>query len=237
MNPEASSIAARYARRAAKRDAELYHPLSPTVLMSTQERERALHQWLRDWGPPAVRDLRVLEIGCGTGRTLLDLLRLGFQPENMTGNDLLPDRLETARAILPSGVRLIPGDAMDAPFDPNSFDVVLQSTVFTSIIDSQFQVALAARMWNWVSEAGGVLWYDFVYNNPSNQDVKGVPLRHVRELFPNGVMTYSRHITLAPPISRRVTRVHPHFYTLFNLLPLLRTHVLCWIEKRDPSAR
>ena len=40
-------------------------------------------------------------------------------------------------------------------------------------------------------------------------------------------------LTLAPPISRRVTKVHPALYTLFNLLPFLRTHVLGWIKKGD----
>ena len=41
----------------------------------------------------------------------------------------------------------------------------------------------------------------------------------------------AERLTLAPPIARAVTRVHPGLYTLFNLLPPLRTHVLCWIAK------
>ena len=77
---------------------------------------------------------------------------------------------------------------------------------------------------------GGVLWYDFIYNNPSNPDVRGVPVKLVRELFPAGKMIV-RRVTLAPPISRRVTRIHPSFYTIFNFFPFLRTHVLCWIQK------
>ena len=85
-------------------------------------------------------------------------------------------------------------------------------------------------MWALVKPGGGVLWYDFVYNNPRNPDVRGVPLKHIRELFPRGKI-YSWRITLAPPISRRVTRLHPALYAVFNLFPILRTHVLCWIQK------
>ena len=75
-----------------------------------------------------------------------------------------------------------------------------------------------------------MLWYDFTVNNPRNPDVRGVPLARVRELFPHGHIT-TRRVTLAPPISRLVCRVHPAAYGLFNALPWLRTHVLCWIAK------
>ena len=32
-------------------------------------------------------------------------------------------------------------------------------------------------------------------------------------------------------ISRRVSRIHPSLYTIFNVVPFLRTHILCWIQK------
>ena len=41
-------------------------------------------------------------------------------------------------------------------------------------------------MWRWVRPGGGVLWYDFTFDNPRNPDVRGVPLARVRELFPHG---------------------------------------------------
>ncbi len=75
-----------------------------------------------------------------------------------------------------------------------------------------------------------MLWYDFVVNNPRNRDVRGVPLDRVRALFPHGQLQ-SRRLTLAPPIARAVTRLHPSLYTLFNTVPALRTHRLCWIAK------
>ena len=76
-----------------------------------------------------------------------------------------------------------------------------------------------------------MLWYDFTVDNPRNADVRGVPLARVRALFPRGQLT-ARRVTLAPPIARAVCRVHPALYTACNALPLLRTHLLCWIAKR-----
>jgi hypothetical protein len=75
-----------------------------------------------------------------------------------------------------------------------------------------------------------VLWYDFAYNNPRNPDVLGVPLREVRVLFSGGRIM-ARLITLAPPLARLVCPIHPALYSVFGVLPFLRTHWLCWIRK------
>jgi len=102
--------------------------------------------------------------------------------------------------------------------------------VFSSLLDNAFQQCLAAAMWAAVKPGGGVLWYDFTVNNPRNPDVRGVPLARVRALFPQGHVQ-SQRVTLAPPIARAVTRVHPSLYPVLNALPLLRTHVLAWVGK------
>ena len=85
-------------------------------------------------------------------------------------------------------------------------------------------------MWTAVRPGGGVLWYDFTVDNPRNRDVRGVPVTRVRELFPEARAEFHR-LTLAPPLARAVTRIHPGLYTVFNALPLLRTHVLGWLAK------
>ena len=102
--------------------------------------------------------------------------------------------------------------------------------VFTLVLDRTFQEHLSHRMWRLVKPGGGVLWYDFTFNNPKNSDVAGIPIRRVKQLFPDGHMIHWR-LTLAPPISRLVTRVSLRLYTVVNVLPFLRSHVLCWIEK------
>jgi len=200
--------------------------------MTTQEKERALIRCLRQSGLRPIADKRVLEVGCGSGHNLLEFLRLGFQPENLVGNELQEDRAAAARHRLPEQIQILVGDATTLDLENESFDILLQSTVLTSILDDAFQQKLANRMWELVRPGGGVLSYDFVYNNPSNPDVRGVPVKRIRELFPQGEVR-SWRLTLAPPISRRVAKVHPAFYTLFNALPFFRTHAMCWIRKPD----
>lgn len=107
---------------------------------------------------------------------------------------------------------------------------MLQSTVFSSLLDDVFQQRLAETMWSWLKPGGAVIWYDFVLNNPRNPDVRGVPLARLRELFPRARID-ARRVTLAPPLARAACHVHPWLHDALNLLPLLRTHVLAWVAK------
>jgi hypothetical protein len=143
----------------------------------------------------------------------------------------MADRIDAARCTLPRAINLYHGDASMAEVPPGSQDYVFQSVVFSSLLDERFQHELADRMWQWLRPGGAVLWYDFTVDNPANPDVRGVPLARVRQLFPHGRIR-ARRVTLAPPISRRVCRIHPAAYTLLNALPFLRTHLLCWIQKQ-----
>lgn len=228
MQNELDNIQQRYQRRDGISDR--YNPLLADVTMARQEKERAIIGWLNHAGFKQLSQVSLLEIGCGNGSNLLGLLQLGFLPENLIANELLPERVEAARKRLPQAIRLLEGDASRANFDDRLFDIVYQSTVFSSILDRDFQQVLAQRMWQLLKPGGWILWYDFVYNNPNNKDVIGVPYSRIRSLFPDG-QYYKRRVTLAPPIARIVTRLHPSFYTLFNNLPFLRTHVLCGIQK------
>jgi len=224
---ETDAVAERYARRAAT---DRYSALRPDVWQTLHERQRALLALFARLGWADLSSKRLLEVGCGSGSNLLELLRLGFAPQHLGGVELLPERYAQARHVLPAALELHAGDALQLDLPAGSQDAVFASTVFSSLLDDAFQQRLAAAMWRWVQPGGGVLWYDFTVDNPRNADVRGVPLARVRALFPAGRVQAQR-VTLAPPIARAVTRVHPALYTLFNALPPLRTHVLAWIGK------
>jgi SAM-dependent methyltransferase len=224
---EVEAVAQRYARRV---DDGRYSLLRPEVWHTVQERQRAMLRLFAGLGWTDFAPRRLLEVGCGGGGNLLEALRLGFAPGHLTGLELLPKRFAQARAALPADVTLFEGDALAAALPANSFDIVQAYTVFSSLLDASFQQRLAAQMWRWAKPGGGVLLYDFTVNNPRNADVRGVPLRRMRELFPQGVLQ-CRRVTLAPPLARALCRVHPALYPVFNTLPWLRTHALVWISK------
>ena len=224
---ELQAVAERYARRTG---AGLYSPLRPEVWQTLHERQRVLLGVFARHGMTELPALKLVEVGCGAGGNLLELLRLGFEPANLTGLELLPQRYERARAALPAALPLWLGDATEAPVGPASQDLVLAATVFSSILDDAVQQRLADAMWRWLKPGGAVIWYDFAVDNPRNPDVRGVPVARVRQLFPQAEFEVHR-VTLAPPLARAACRLHPSLYTVLNAVPWLRTHRLAWMRK------
>ena len=171
IETEPDALAQRYARRASI-DGR-YSFLRTDVCLGAQERQREMLQLFRQHGVTDLANLQVLEVGCGTGGNLLELLRMGCAPQHLAGIELLPDRYAQARHVLPAAVRLQQGDALLADV-PLAQDVVLVSTVFSSVLDQDFQQRLAAALWQWLRPGGAVLWYDFTYNNPRTSGLRGL---------------------------------------------------------------
>lgn len=154
MSHEIDQIAERYQRRA-DIPANRYSRLNPVVNLTVQERQRALIRLFSQVGLANLADVKMLEVGCGSGANLLELIEFGAAPEHLVGNELLPARLTAARARLPETVRLLAGDAAQLDLAAESFDIVYQSTVFSSILDDEVQSSLARKMWSLVMPGGG----------------------------------------------------------------------------------
>lgn len=229
MMSELEEIKSRYKRRE-NLPPDRYSILRPDVYLIEQEKERNLIKWINNNNIFPLENRKLLEIGCGNGNNILTFLKLGFRPENIYANELLEERYLMAKKKLPQETHLIMGDALDIDLPNNHFDIVFQSMVFSSILDYDFRRYLAKKIYDMTKPGGGILWYDFIYNNPRNPDVRGVKFNEIKELF-TGTRIVKKKITLAPPVSRIVTRIHPNLYYLFNSIYFLRTHLLVWIKK------
>lgn len=175
----------------------------------------------------SIDKIKIIEIGAGTGGNLFLFKRIGLRWENIHANELLSDRLKLLKESFP-GIKIYEGDACELNANlNNSFDIVFQSTVFTSILDSGFKQKLANKMWSLLKPKGIILWYDFVFDNPQNDDVKGIKKGEIKTLFKESKRITFYKTTLAPPIGRRVKNLYP----FFNLFSFLRTHLIAVIEK------
>ncbi len=230
---ELDRIRAEYARRA--QDPRLqgrYSPFQPGALFTMQTRERAILRLLRQAGFAPLDRFDILEVGCGEGAVMLDLLRWEADPTRLCGCDLLPDRVACARRRLPAATGLAVADGGALPYPTARFDLVLQFTVFTSVLDQGLRQRIAAEMWRVLRPGGAVLWYDFRFQGLHNPAVRAIHPRQVRPLFPQGRFL-ARRVTLAPPIARRLARWSWPGCELLDRLPWLRTHDLILIRKGE----
>jgi SAM-dependent methyltransferase len=231
---ELDRIRAEYARR--QRDPRLrgrYTFFNCGHLFLIQERERALLALLGRMGFEELHELDLLDVGCGAGGWLGDLLRYGASAPRLHGCDLLPNQLSHARRRLPPAVTLACADGGNLPYPSERFDLVSQFTVFTSILDDGLRQRVAAEMWRVLRVGGGVLWYDFRFQR-RNPAVRAIHPREVRALFPQGTFT-QRRVTLAPPITRRLASRSWFGCEVLAHVSWLCTHDLILIRKMGAS--
>jgi ubiquinone/menaquinone biosynthesis C-methylase UbiE len=215
----------------ARRDSHSrYRYSDPSHLLLVQERETKLLEALANTGRFSFESSTILEVGCGTGAWLRDFVRWGARPENIWGVDLLPGRIAEARELCPAGVTLQGQDATSLEVPDASFDLVLQSTVFSSILNSNMKRRLAQEMLRVLRPEGLIVWYDFHVNNPWNPDVRGVGKAEIKDLFPGCDISLQK-LTLAPPIGRRVAPVSTSLYRALSCIRPLCSHYLGIISK------
>jgi 2-polyprenyl-3-methyl-5-hydroxy-6-metoxy-1,4-benzoquinol methylase len=218
---ETDKIIARYELRKSKK----YNYNDSYSQFVIREREK-IYSLILNKNFPKLNTLKVIEIGAGYGGNIRFFLNAQIQPANLHANELIWERINALKNSYPN-IHIHPGNALDLNFT-EEFDIVFQSTVFTSILDNDFRKKLAEKMWEMLKPGGIVLWYDFIYNNPNNPHVKKVSKAEVTSLFSKAKSISFYPVTLAPPIGRKIGALYNLVNTLF---PFLRTHIIAEIHK------
>src|SRR6187200_244857 len=99
---EAERIQAEYARRARDVPKGYYSLSRPDNLFLHQTREREMLRLLGRLGFLPLNDRRILEVGCGLGRRLVDFERWGANRGNLAGIDLVEASVDVTRSRLPA---------------------------------------------------------------------------------------------------------------------------------------
>jgi len=219
-----------YARRRVQAPYDTrYTPFNPAYLFEQQHRQRGELRMLRKHGLYPLSGRRVLDFGCGSGGVLLEYLGYTREAGQLHGFDLLPERVADARELHP-GFPLACADGQSTPYPAAVFDLVVQHTVFSSVLDPSIRAALACEMLRVLKTDGLILWYDF-WLNPTNPQTRGIRPQEIRLLFPGCRIEFQR-ITLAPPLARRLVPLSWKLAALVESLGIFCSHYLCAIKKK-----
>ena len=126
--------------------------------------KRFSHPLRLDWLEQYLENTRarILDYGCGYGRTLADLSAAGFK--NLFGVDFSEAMLARAMFEKPGGLRLVRNDGRHLPFKSESFDAVLLFAVLTCTPEDHEQRLLLAEAGR-VLRPGGLLYLSDVLVN------------------------------------------------------------------------
>ncbi len=160
----------------------------------------------------------VLDVGCGTGWWLGELLTRGFGPDRLAGCDLLEARVATTRGRL-AGADIRNADARFLPWEDNTVAMVTLFTTLSSM-GSDDDRRTALREARRVLRPGGVVlvWEPRVWTG--NRQTARVSRRLLRQEL--GAEMRIRSVTLLPPLARRLPGGRG--YTALAAIPMLRSH-------------
>ncbi len=109
-------------------------------------------------------DMKFLDYGCGTGRSLRFIRSLGYN--DIVGVDISQDMLNEAKKIDPLGkYKLIENSQI--PYENNTFDVVFMSYVFLEVAEFDtihIPMGQDGEPYEWLSEKSVPYNYIFILN-------------------------------------------------------------------------
>jgi ubiquinone/menaquinone biosynthesis C-methylase UbiE len=224
---ELTRIRTAYAKRPATRCPTAFYDAA--VVFLTQEAERAFMSLLRQNNLVPLETRKILDVGTGEAFFLRALLKYGARQSNLFGVDFWHDLVCDGHAVLPS-LGLVCGDARYLPFADNTFDIVTQQTMFSSVIDSNARARIAREMLRVVKPQGRIFSYDFRFKRPGDHDVCRIGAREMRRLFPGTKITFNT-VGLLPQLARFLAPRSQLLCDLIGALWPVGTHYWTTIDK------
>jgi ubiquinone/menaquinone biosynthesis C-methylase UbiE len=218
-----------YKKRIASKLNIKYSLFNVGELYMLQRREFEVLSLLKKSGIVNLLDLKILEIGCGCGHRIADFQRWGASAHNLYGIDYLNEFVVEAKKNY-SAYKIFQASGHDLPFEDESFDIVMQSTVFSSILNNELRSLIAKEMLRVLKSDGIILWYDFRYPNPFNSDVIPMKKADLIQLFGKKNMLL-KLLTLIPPVARKFSKISFTLCRLLEAIPIFRSHYLAIIKK------
>jgi len=136
-------------------------------------------------------NMHILDVGCGHGYWLRFLVELGSSPANLVGVDLSEQRIKIAKERNP-GLNWLCNDGQTLPFLSETFDITMQTAVFSSILNEKLRKMLADEMLRVTKPEGMIIWCD--HRRSFSKTLTGFPKSGVVEYFHGSSVAYARYV-------------------------------------------
>jgi SAM-dependent methyltransferase len=179
-----------------------------------------------------VGEFRVLDLGCGNGRSTRMYLDLGLHPDQLSGVDVRPGAVDLARR-LNSAIQFDVYDGEDIPYPDGTFNWIHVSTVFSSIKEPGHRRQVVEQIRRKARSGGHVFYFDLVRAN----DFAGHDIIEPERLF-DGFKVLHRHGYNSWRFMQELNaRQYNRFYVNYSrlkalLLPVKPTHEGIVFEKK-----
>lgn len=128
---------------------------------------------------------RILDLGCGYGRTMASLRARGFS--HLVGYDASPQLVARGHSEAP-GLDLRVADATHLPVSSNTFDAVVIAALLTSVPSHRHHAMIVAEIARVLRPGGEVFGVDFLRSEDTGyfagggfRATNGIPMKHFKD--------------------------------------------------------
>ena len=166
----------------------------------------------------------ILDVGCGSGNDLMELVKYGFDQNKLFGVDINNERIDIGKLNYPL-LNLSIQDATKLNFQDNFFNLVFESTMFVQITDIEMSQKIAREMVRVTKKNGYIFLIDWRYGKFWNPNYLACNKKRVKQLFNVGtdmeIIAISNG-SLIPPIGRFLSTYFGSLYfVVHKLCPFL----------------
>jgi ubiquinone/menaquinone biosynthesis C-methylase UbiE len=180
--------------------------------------------------------IKILDVGCGSGGSFFNFLRLGFDPHMMYGLDILPNRIDEGRQKFPN-INFTCGDASNIKFPDNTFDLVFEVGMFIQLTSDEISEKIAQEMLRVVKPEGYIMLVDWRYSKPGVFDYKGLSKGRIADIFKinkESKLCGVYNGALVPPIGRFLSKKLPSTYFLVqSIFPFFVGQIATVLQKKN----
>lgn len=205
------------------------------VLFQTLASEMAFIKAARNI-PADFSSRNVLDVGCGGGADLYQLIRIGCRVDKITGIDIQEERISEARRIYPTA-NFVVADAAEMTFVDSTFDVVFESTMFATLPDDNLSGKIAREMIRVCKPGGFLILVDWKVPKFNDTSYKALTRARLHKLFNLGNQVVLRgvyHGALIPPVGRFLSSYcQPLYFLVSTVFPFLVGQVAYLLQKTE----
>lgn len=175
-----------------------------------------------------IESLKVLDMGCGNGRSARVYIDLGLKPKQIVGVDLRSSSIALAKKLNPA-IQFETYDGTHLPFADNYFNFINISGVFSSIKSKESRQNLIQQVCQKLEKGGHVFYYDLYRAN----GFAGGDLLVPKKLFSNfkiiwhSPMHSLKFISLDEKIRNLISSIRGKYkyHKVFTRRPLILSHI------------
>ena len=206
-----------------------YNPVLPENYYLVNSREKIFIKSLYDNFGTDFSNIKVLDLGFCSGIDIFTLIKSGFNPQNIYGVEVIEERYNRLKTIIPTtNLKLSSGFSL--PFEDESFELIIQSTVFSSILSPDARKELADEMLRVLKPKGKIFFYDLKYNNPWNSNVLKMDKKEINRLFSDFDKKFVS-VTLNPIVVRKIAKISIILCEILEKIPFFCSHYYTVITK------